>query len=110
MIAVLQIVDVMIVVMTAVEIATSAVTVTVIAEIVAIEVATVTVIVAIVVIEVESARSLSLKMMYYFQSAACSIFSKTMHLFAPVDTFLDRMMSMSHFPKYVATDYVRAMS
>jgi hypothetical protein len=85
------------------------VTVTGIEEIVVIEVATATVIVAIVAIEVESARLLSLKMMFYFQSADCSISSKTMHLFAPADTFLDRMMSMSHFPKYVATDYVREM-
>jgi hypothetical protein len=103
-----QIVDAITAAMTV--IATSAVTVTVIVEIVAIEVATVTVIVAIVVIEAESARSLSLKMMFYSQSAACSISSKTTHLFAPVDTFLVQTMSMSHSPKYVATDYVRAMS
>jgi hypothetical protein len=102
-----QIVDAITAAMTV--IATSAVTVTVIVEIVAIEVATVTVIVAIVAIEVESARSLSLKMMFYFQSAACSISSKTTHLSAPVAIYQVQTMSMSHFIKSVATACVRAM-
>ena len=55
-------------------------------------------------------KSFSLKTMYYFQSADYSTFSITTHSCALVDIYRVLMMFMYLFSRYVATDYVKAMS
>ena len=75
--------------------------------VVAIATATIAKVATAIAATAKSARFRFPKMMFFFQSVACSIFSRTTHLFALVDICQARTMSMSHCNKYVATDYVR---
>jgi hypothetical protein len=62
-----------------------------------------------IVVAAKSARSLSLKMMFYFQSAVSLTSWKVTHSFAPAVIYQARTMFTSHYNKYAALVCVKAM-